>query len=1050
MVEKIIKYSLNNRLIVIIFFLLVAVWGIWALSRTPVDAIPDLSDNQVIVMVDWMGRAPQIVQDQVTYPLTTAFQGLPHVKAVRSQTMFGLSMIYIIFKDDVDIYWARSRVLEKLATVSGLPPDAKVTLGPDGTGVGHVYWYTVEGPGYDLAQLRAIQDWYLRYALNTVPGVAEVASIGGLVKQYQIELDPIKMASLNVSTIDVMEAVKRSNIDVGGGLIERGSMEYLIRGLGYVKAKRDLEEVVIRTTATGTPVYLKDVASLQMGGEIRRGLLDKNGDGEVVGGIIVMRYGENAKAVIGRVKEKLKELSPGLPPGVEVKMAYDRSDLISAAVHTLEKALWEEILIVSIVIFLFLLHFRSSLVVILTLPLAVLISFIVMYHFKVTSNIMSLGGIAIAIGALVDAGIVVVENAYRHLSEGTDEERKNIVNTVYEACKTVGRPIFFSVLIIVLSFLPVFLLTGQEGKLFFPLAMTKTGAMGAGAILAITIVPVLATFFLKGKLRPESQNPISTFLIRMYEPFLTFALHHKRTVLIVSGAILVGTVLLTLTIGREFMPALDEGSLLFMPTTLPNASITEVKRIVQVQDKIIKSLPEVKLVLGKVGRAETATDPAPVSMVETIILLKPKSQWRKGMTREDIIAELDRKLQIPGVTNGWTQPIINRINMLATGVRTDLGVKIYGDDLGMLEHLAVTAEAILRDVHGAADLFAERTLGGNYIDIDIDREAIARYGLRVQDVTDVIEMASGGMNVTTTVEGKERFPVRVRYAREFRESPEKLKRILITTPSGAQIPLEQVARVSERPGPAMIATEHSLPRSIVFLNVRGRDMGSFVEEAKAALNKKMKLPPGYYIEWSGQWENQIRAKRSLELMMPLVIVMIFILLYFVYHSASEAGIVMLSVPFALTGGVVLMKLLGYNWSVAVWVGFIALFGVAVETGVVMTVYLHDALERKLRRVQTGSAQLGIPELYDAIKEGSILRLRPKLMTVATMLLGLGPVMWATGTGADVMKPIAAPVLGGLLTSAVHVLLVTPVIFAITKERELRRGTLEVSKISLGE
>jgi copper/silver efflux system protein len=1050
MVEKIIKYSLNNRLIVIIFFLLVAVWGIWALSRTPVDAIPDLSENQVIVMTDWMGRAPQIVQDQVTYPLTTTFQGLPHVRAVRSQTMFGLSMIYIIFKDDVDIYWARSRVLEKLATVSGLPSDAKVTLGPDGTGVGHVYWYTVEGPEYDLAQLRAIQDWYLRYALNTVPGVAEVASIGGFVKQYQIELDPIRMASLNVSTMDVMEAVKRSNIDVGGGLVERGSMEYLIRGLGYVQTKRDLEEVVIRTTSTGTPVYLKDVADLQMGGEIRRGLLDKNGEGEVVGGIIVMRYGENAKAVIGRVKEKLKELSAGLPPGVEVKMAYDRSDLISAAVHTLKKALWEEILIVSLVIFLFLLHLRSSLVVILTLPLAVLISFIVMYHFKVTSNIMSLGGIAIAIGALVDAGIVVVENAYRHLSEGTDEERKNIVNTVYEACKTVGRPIFFSVLIIVLSFLPVFLLTGQEGKLFFPLAMTKTGAMAAGAILAITIVPVLATFFLRGRLRPESQNPISTFLIKMYEPFLDFALRHKRTVLVASGAILVGTVFLTLTIGREFMPALDEGSLLFMPMTLPNASITEVKRIVQVQDKIIKSLPEVKLVLGKVGRAETATDPAPVSMIETIILLKPKSQWRKGMTREDIIAELDRKLQIPGVTNGWTQPIINRINMLATGVRTDLGVKIYGDDLGMLEHLAVQAEGILHDVNGATDLFAERTLGGNYIDIDIDREAIARYGLRVQDVTDVIELASGGMNVTTTVEGKERFPVRVRYAREFRESPEKLKRILITTPSGAQIPIEQVASVMERPGPAMIATEHSLPRSIVFLNVRGRDMGSFVEEAKAALNKKMKLPPGYYIEWSGQWENQIRAKKSLELMMPLVIVMIFVLLYLVYHSASEAGIVMLSVPFALTGGVVLMKLLGYNWSVAVWVGFIALFGVAVETGVVMTVYLHDALERKLRQVQAGSAQLGIPELYDAIREGSLLRLRPKLMTVATTLLGLVPVMWATGTGADVMKPIAAPVIGGLLTSAVHVLLVTPVIFALTKEREMRRGTLQISKVSLSE
>ncbi|KPJ61162.1 MAG: cation transporter [Latescibacteria bacterium DG_63] len=1036
MIERIIKYSLTNRIVIIVLFSLIAVWGVWALYKTPVDAIPDLSDNQVIVMADWMGRAPQIVQDQVAYPLTSAFQGLPRVKAVRAQTMFGLSMVYIIFEDDVEIYWARTRVLEELATVTSLPPDAKVTLGPDGTGVGHVYWYTVEGPDYDLAELRAVQDWYLRYALNAVPGVAEVASIGGFVKQYQIELDPTRMASLSVSTVNVVQAVKRSNIDVGGGLIERASMEYLIRGLGYVESKQDLENIVVRASNTGTPVYIKDVATVQMGGEIRRGLLDKNGEGEVVGGIIVMRYGENAKEVIAGVKEKIRALSKGLPPGVEIKMAYDRSGLIDAAVHTLRRTLSEEIFIVSLVIFLFLLHMRSAIVVVLTLPLAVLISFIVMYHFKVTSNIMSLGGIAIAIGALVDAAIVVVENSYRHVSEGTDEDRRNIVATVYEACKTVGRPIFFSVLIIILSFLPVFLLTGQEGRMFFPLAMTKTGAMVGGAILAITVVPVLASLLLRGKLRPEARNPISTRLIRAYEPFLNFALRHKKATLVVAAAVLVATGALTLSIGREFMPALDEGSLLFMPTTLPNASITEVKRIMQVQDKIIKGFPEVDLVLGKAGRAETATDPAPVSMIETIILLKPKSHWRKGITREDIIAEMDSKLQIPGVTNGWTQPIINRINMLATGVRTDLGVKIYGEDLAVLGDLVVQAEGILRDVPGAADLFAERVLGGNYVDINIDREAIARYGLRVQDVTDVIELASGGMNVAATVEGKERFPIRVRYAREFRESPEKLARILIAIPSGAQVPLEQVATMKSRPGPAMIATENSLPRSIVFLNVRGRDMGSFVEDAKATLNERLELPPGYYLEWSGQWENQIRARKRLQLVMPIVIAIMFVLLYFVYRSASEALIVMLSVPFAFTGGALLMKLAGYNWSVAVWVGFIALFGIAVETGVVMMVYLREALDNKLTKGHVGTV-----ELYDAIREGSLLRLRPKLMTVSTTLLGLLPVMWATGTGADVMKPVATPVVGGLLTSAVAVLIVIPVIFAFLKERAVRKGTL---------
>jgi Cu(I)/Ag(I) efflux system membrane protein CusA/SilA len=1042
MIEKIITYSLQNRFIVLIATLLILIWGIYALLHTPVDAIPDLSDNQVIVMTDWMGRAPQLVEDQVTYPLESAFQGMPKVKAVRGTSMFGLSMVYIIFEDNVDLYWARTRVLERLSTVTGmLPPDARTQLGPDGTGVGHVYWYTVEGGGLDLGELRALQDWYIRYALATVPGVAEVASIGGFVKQYQVDLDPLRMQSYGISTLMVMEAVKNSNLDVGGGLIERSSMEYLIRGLGYIQKKEDLENVVLTASPQGTPVYLKDVAEVQMGGDIRRGLLDKNGTGEVVGGIIVMRYGENARDVIERVKAKIPDVEKGLPPGVHIIPAYDRSDLIARAIGTLRRSLTEEMVIVSLVILLFLLHFRSALVVILTIPIAVLIAFIVMYHLKVTSNLMSLAGIAIAIGVLVDSAIVVIENAYRHLSERKESDPSDTLSIVLRACKTVGRPIFFSMAIIVLSFLPVFLLQGQEGKLFFPLALTKTAAMAASALLAITLVPVLVSLFLRGRLKPEDKNPLSRLLIRLYRPVVRWALEHKAVTLGINLAVLILTILLMTGVGSEFMPALDEGSLLFMPTTLPNVSITEAKRILQVQDKIIAALPEVESVLGKVGRAETATDPAPVSMIETIILLKPKQQWRKGMTRDDIIAELDQKLQIPGVSNGWTQPIINRINMLATGVRTDLGVKIYGDDLQKLEDLAIQAEHLLRPIDGAADLFAERTLGGNYLDVEIHRDAIARYGLKINDVQAVIEAASGGMNMTTTVEGRQRFPVRVRYARDFRDSPEKLGRILVTAASGAQIPLAQIADIRIVPGPAMISSENSLLRSVVYLNVRGRDPGGFVREARSVLDRNLKLPPGYYIQWSGQWENQVRAQKRLQWLIPLVIFVIFILLYFVFHSVTESLLVMLSVPFALTGGVLLLVLLGYNWSVAVWVGFIALFGIAVETGVVMVVYLHEALDARLAAGPVDTAVL-----HRATLDGAVLRLRPKLMTVGTSLLGLIPIMISTGTGSDLMKPIATPLVGGLLTSAVHVLIVTPVIFAIMKERALRRGTLQASRM----
>lgn len=1042
MIERIIEWSLKNRAIVLIATAFLVVWGIWAVERTPVDAIPDLSDNQVIVMTDWMGRAPQLIEDQVTYPLQNALKGLPRTKAVRGLSMFGLSMIYVIFNDDVDIYWARSRVLEKLSEVQGLlPPGAKTMMGPDGTGVGHVYWYSVEGIGYDLARLRSIQDWYLRLGLSSVPGVAEVASIGGFVKQYQIELDPVRLQAYGVSTMMVMEAVKNSNIDVGGGLIERSSMEYLIRSLGYVKSKSDLEQIVIMANARGVPVTIGDIATVQMGGEIRRGLLDKNGDGEVVGGIIVMRYGENAKRVIDAVKARLRELSKGLPEGVHIETAYDRSDLIERAIGTLKETLVEEIIIVSLVILVFLLHFRSALVVITALPIAVLASFIVMFYGRVTSNLMSLAGIAIAIGVMVDAGIIVMENAYRHLSEGSDDERKNIIGTVLASCRTVGRPIFFSMAIIVLSFVPVFMLEGQEGKLFFPLALTKTAAMGFSALLAITLVPVLCTLFLRGRLKPEEANPLNRVINRFYEPIIRLALRRKWETIFVNLLVLAFTVWLTTRIGSEFMPALDEGSLLFMPTTLPNVSITEAKRILQVQDKIIKSVPEVKMVLGKVGRAETATDPAPISMIETIITLKPRDQWRQGVTREDIIGELDAKLQIPGVANGWTQPIINRINMLATGVRTDLGIKIFGADLKTLEALAIEAEGIVKQIPGAADVFAERVIGGNYIDIVPDRQAIARYGLTIGEVQAVIEAASGGMNVTTTVEGRERYPVRVRYARDYRQSPEDLGRILLTTPSGGQVPLSQVAQIAVREGAPMIGSENGLPRSVVFLNVRGRDMGGFVEEAKEVLARDLKLPAGYFVQWSGQWEHQVRAKQRLRMIVPLGLVVIYILLYFVFHSFTEALLVLLSVPFSLTGGVILVAALGFNWSVAVWVGFIALYGVAVETGVVMVVYLHEALNKKLL-----AGPVGRKELYEAIHEGSVARLRPKLMTVGTSMIGLIPILWSSGTGADLMKPIAAPMIGGLLTSAVHVLIVTPVIFALMKERELKKSGLKPAEM----
>ena len=1041
MIEKIIEYSARNRVIILMVFGLVITWGIWSVYKTPVDAIPDLSDNQVIVFTDYPGRSPQVVEDQVTYPLAVNLQGLPQVRAVRASSAFGFSMIYVIFDDKADIYWARTRVLERLNYAASLLPSGVVpTLGPDGTGVGHVFWYTIEGKGYDLEQLRTLQDWFVRYQLNTVQGVAEVASIGGFVREYQIDLDPNKLFAYNIKVGKVMDAIKASNNDVGGKLIEQADAEYLIRGSGYVKSKADLEDIVVGADMRGIPVYLKNLGTVQIGGAIRRGLLEINGQGEAVGGIVVMRYGENAKEVIDRVKQKITELEKGLPPGVKINVSYDRSDLIMRAIDTLKKNLLEESIVVSLVILIFLLHFRSALVIVLTLPIAVLIAFITMKLMGVTSNIMSLGGIAIAIGVLVDAGVIMVENCYRHLSEIPPDERDaKRLEIVISSAKQVGRAIFFSLAIIVLSFVPVFMLEGQEGKLFHPLAFTKTFSMMGSAMIAITLVPVLMYYFMRGKMRPESTNPVSTFFIRLYSPVIRWVLVWKKTTIALNLLALAIAVPMFMNLGSEFMPPLDEGSLLYMPVTLPNVSITETKRIIQIQDKIIKSVPEVEHVLGKVGRAETSTDPAPVSMFESIIILKPKEQWRAGVKKADIVAELDSKLQQIGVRNGWTQPIINRINMLSTGVRTDLGVKIFGNDLNVLKELALQAETILKPINGAADVVAERVTGGNYLDININRQAAARYGVSVGDIQDVIETALGGEMLSTAVEGRNRFPIRLRYLRDYRDNIPAIGRILVGSMDGAQVPLSLVTTMKITTGAPEINSEGGLLRSLVYLNVRGRDMGSFVTEAKQVLEQKLKLPAGYYVAWSGQWENQIRAKERLQVLIPLGMVIIFILLYFTFKSVLEASMVMLSVPFALVGGVYLVSALSYNLSVAVWVGFIALYGIAVETGVVMVIYLHEALDKKLINGPCTES-----DIYDAAFEGAVLRLRPKLMTVAVALLGLIPIMWSTGTGADVMKPIAAPMIGGMISSAVHVLIMTPVIFVLMKKRDLKKGRLRHS------
>jgi len=1110
MIEKIIDWSANNRFIVILLYLIIIGFGIYSVANLPVDAIPDLSENQVIVFTEWMGRSPQIIEDQVTFPIVSGLQGLPQVKAVRATSMFGMSFVFVIFEDGVDTYFARTRVLERMNTIQAqLPQGVIPTLGPDGTGVGHVYWYTVEGGGYDLGTLRAVQDWYIRYKLSAVQGVSEVASIGGFVKQYQVDVNPNQLRAYNLTTSEVVSAIQRSNNEVGGKLLEISDAEYFVRGQGYIQSKDDIENTIIKITPNGIPILIKNVATVSLGGDIRRGALDKDGGGEVVGGIIVMRTGENAQKVIDRIKTKIKEISPGLPPGVELKTSYDRSTLIKEAIGTLERALVEAAITVSIMVAIFLLHWRSIVRILIEIPISVLISFILMYMFDITSNIMSLGGIILAIGVIVDSSIVLVENAYRNIASALEEKGKltndECKKISVDSAKQVGRAIFFSEIIILVSFLPVFLLTGQEGKLFKPLAFTKSFTMIGASIVVISLIPVLMTMLMRGKFRPEEKNPTTRFFNKIYEPIIHWVLKHRKTTIAVNVLALLITVPMIMNTGSEFMPPLDEGSILYMPVTLPGASIAEVNRILVEQNKIIKSVPEVDHVLGKTGRAETATDNAPLSMIETIILLKPKSEWRAGITKQDIVAELDSKLQIPGVTNGWTQPIINRINMLSTGVRTDIGFKIFGPNLDTLEYYAIKAENILKEVDGSADVVAERVQNGYYLDIEVKREYAARFGINISDIQNIIETVIGGQNLGIVIDGRMRFPIRMRYQKDYRDNVDELRSLIVpvslsspmssATPMNSMnknsmngnsaigalsmnmssrastipkatnsdskyslisvdqnsityLPLAELANIKIVTGPPMISSENGMLRSIVFMNTRGRDMGSVMTDAKTEIEEKLNLPSGYSYTWSGQYESKVRAQQTIQIILPVVFLIIFVLLFFTLKDYMEAGVVMLSVPFALIGGMYMIYILGYNFSVAVWVGFIALYGIAVETGVVMVIYLHEALDKRLRALKNGTkSEITKQDIYEATVEGSVLRLRPKLMTVGTSMVGLIPVMWATGTGADVMQPLTAPMIGGLLTSAIHVLVVTPVLFVFMKEHALKKGKLEISKMA---
>jgi len=1036
-INRIIEFSVKNKFFVYLFTLFAIAWGVWAVYHTPLDAIPDLSDPQVIVYTEWGDRSPTLVEDQITYPIVTSLLSAPRVKVVRGFSYFGFSLVYVVFDEGTDIYWARSRVVEYMQGVSDrLPDGVRPTLGPDATGVGWAFEYAlVDKTGEnDLSQLRTLQDWYVRYWLASVPGVSEVASVGGFVKQYQVTVNPQDLLGYNIPINTIFEKIRMSNNDVGGRVVEMSGREYMVRGLGYIQNIQDIENIAVGTH-NGTPVYVRDIANVQLGPDIRRGFADLDGEGDVAGGIVVVRFGENALAVIQRVKEKIEQIRSSLPPGVELVPVYDRSQLILESVRTLKDKLIEEIAIVSLVCLVFLFHFRSAFVAIITLPIAILMSIVSMYYVGLNSNIMSLGGIAIAVGAMVDAAIIMIENAHKHLEHWANAgSRGDRARVIVDAAKEVGRSLFFSLLIITVSFLPVFTLEAQEGRLFKPLAYTKTFSMFFAALLSITLVPVLMVLLIRGKIAPEHKNPISRFLIWAYSPFVHFVLRFRRVTLVVALVAMVSTIPVFLKLGSEFMPPLYEGTLLYMPTGLPSMSITQARLVVQAQDKIIRSFPEVQSVFGKNGRAESATDPAPLEMGEATIVLKPESQWRPGMTPEKLVDEMDKALKIPGVSNSWTMPIRGRIDMLTTGIRTPVGIKILGPKLESIEKIGGDIENAVRNVPGTRNVFAERILGGFYLDFDIDRPQVARYGLTVGEVEDVVETAIGGMNVTRTIEGRERFPVNVRYARDLRTDFQSLDRVLVAGPNGSQIPLAQLAKIRVTPGPPLVRSEAGELAGYVYVDVAGRDLGTYVKDAMKAVSQQVKVPAGYHLEWSGQYEYMQRANERLKYVIPLTLFLIVLLLYINTNSITKLLIVLLAVPFSLVGAFLMIYLLGYNLSVAVAVGIIALAGVDAETGVVMLLYLDLAYHKWRDEGRIKS----IENLKEAVIEGAVKRVRPKMMTVMAILMGLLPIMWSHGTGADVMKRIAAPMVGGIVTSFLMELLIYPVIFTIWKwNREIR-------------
>jgi len=1037
MLERIISWSVENRKIVLVLAAVLAVAGVWAVDRTPVDAVPDLSDVQVIVMTEMRGQAPRIVEDQVTYPVSTAMLSVPKAKTVRGISQFGLSFVYVVFEDDTDLYWARSRVLEALNTIQGeLPETARPQLGPDATGVGWVFQYYLESEEHDLAELRSIQDWYLRYELEAVSGVSEVAALGGFEKQYQVLLDPEKLRGYGFSLPDVLRAAGSSSDERGGRVLELGGAEYMVRGHGYVDDVDDLAEAVVGTDGRGTPVRVRDVGRVRLGPEIRRGIADLNGEKEVVSGVVVMRFGENPLTVIDRVKERLEEAAAGLPPGVEVKTAYDRSGLIHRAIEMLQEKLLEETIIVALVTVLFLFHVRSALVAILTIPLGLAMAFLVMRWLGITANIMSLSGIAIAIGAMVDAAIVMIENMHRHL-EREENHGRDRWELAVESAREVGPALFFSLLIITLSFLPVFALEAQEGRLFHPLAFTKTFAMAAAALLSVTVVPVLMGLFIRGRVPPEEKNPLNRWMKAAYMPVLRWTLRHRGWVLAGTAAVVALTLLPASRIGSEFMPPLVEGSVMDMPSLLPGMGTGMAKRVLRDRDSIMASIPEVELVIGKVGRARTATDAAPMSMFESIAVLKPRAEWREGMTYAEIVDEFDRRVRTPGVANMWSMPIKNRLDMLATGIKTPVGIKVFGPDLRTIEEIGTRIEGLLPTVPGAASVYAERTMGGRYLEVTPDRTAAGRYGLSMEEVQRLAMASVGGMNVATSVEGRERYSIHVRYEPELRNDLEKIRSVLLPVErGGAQVPLGELADVRFAEGPPMIKSENGRLHGIVYVDVRGRDIGSFVDEARSLLDRELALPTGYRLAWSGQYEYMQRVRERLNLVVPVTLLIIFFLLYLNFRSATESLIVMLSLPFAAVGGVWLMWMLGYEMSVAVAVGFIALAGVAAEIGVIMLVYLdhaHDTLRSSGHRIDG-------PSIRAAVESGAGLRLRPVMMTVAAITVGLIPIMWGHGAGSEIMRRIAAPMIGGMISVTVLALLVVPAVYSLWREWQARRET----------